>query len=102
MATTVTYTLSEEIQTHKGPTREIVMSEPRARAFRKYGEPFKVVRHGDAIDFEYDNDAMLNFISEMSGVDTVILDGLSANDYLGLRVAATGLFAGVGDRPTQQ
>lgn len=100
MAQTVTYKLSEEIHTHKGPTREIVLQEPRARAFRLFGEPFKVIRRDDRIDFEFDNDAMLKFIGDMSGLDAVILDGLSANDYIGLRAAATGLFAGIGDNPT--
>jgi hypothetical protein len=104
MSKTVTVQLSQEIQTHKGPKSEIELKEPLARSFRVHGEAVKVVPYdGDKMIFEYRDGAMLGYLTDMTGLDAVILDSLTANDYIKLRTAATNLIFGiVGEHPTQQ
>ncbi len=101
MSKTVTVKLSQEIQTHQGPKSEIELKEPLARDFRMFGEPVKVIPQGDdKISFDYRDEAMLKFLTSMSGIDGAILDTLCASDYLKLRAAASNLVFGVtGENP---
>lgn len=96
--------LSQEINTHQGPKSEITLNEPLARAFRVHGEAVRVIPlDGDKIRFEHNDKAMLGYLADMSGLDAVLLDSLTASDYLKLRTAATNLIFGIaGEHPTQQ
>ncbi len=100
MAKSITVKLSEELSTHAGPKHELMLNEPRAKSFRK-GEPFKMqFKDGNAI-FDYNNEIVLAFLVDMTGIDAVILDNLSATDFMRLRAEATSLILGIaGDRPT--
>lgn len=93
--------LSQELNTHKGPVSEIELKEPLARSFRVHGEAVKVIPlDGDKIRFEHNDKAMLGYLSDMAGLDAVLLDSLTASDYLKLRAAATNLIFGIaGERP---
>ena len=43
---------------------------------------------------------MLGYLTDMTGLDAVLLDSLTACDYLKLRAAATNLIFGIaGERP---
>jgi len=101
MSNTVTVKLSQEIQTHQGPKAEIELKEPLARDFRLYGEAVKVVPLDNGrVSFEYKDDAVLKFLSSVTGLDGAILDNLPAGDYLKARSALTNLIFGIaGENP---
>jgi hypothetical protein len=101
MAQSIKVALQNELITHKGPVKELELKEPRARAFAKHGEPFKVKTVGEFVEIDYNNDAMLNFLADMSGIDTLLLGDLTSPDYRLARDQATLLIMGIaGDRPT--
>lgn len=81
MAKSKTISLSAVLDTHKGQLKELVLNEPKARTFRK-GEPFKI-RNGGEID--WNNDIVLAFLQDMTGHDALVLDDLSAADFLKAR-----------------
>jgi hypothetical protein len=81
MAKSKTISLSAVLDTHKGQLKELVLNEPKARTFRK-GEPFKI-RNGGEI--EWNNDIVLAFLQDMTGHDALVLDDLSAADFLKAR-----------------
>ncbi|HEY8123923.1 MAG TPA: hypothetical protein VIF88_00655 [Methylocystis sp.] len=83
MAKSKTIVLAAAIETHKGPIKELVLNEPKARTFRR-GEPFKI-RNGGEI--EWNNEIVLAFLQEMTGHDALVLDGLGAGDFLKARNA---------------
>lgn len=83
LAKSKTISLGAVLETHQGPIKELVLNEPKARTFRK-GEPFKI-RSGGEID--WNNDIVLAFLQDMTGHDSVVLDGLGAGDFLKARNA---------------
>jgi hypothetical protein len=78
-----TISLGAVLDTHKGQLKELVLNEPKARTFRK-GEPFKI-RNGGEI--EWNNDIVLAFLQDMTGHDSIVLDDLSAADFIKARGA---------------
>jgi len=106
MSNVVKVALSRELNTHRGPVNELELHEPLAASFRKYGEAVKAIPiDNDRVRFEYVDSAVLGFLTDMSGLDPVILDTLSASDYLKLRATMTNMVFGIGDgalgnRPT--
>ena len=93
--------LSGKLLTHKGLVKELELKAPKARAFAKFGEPFKVRHVKDSVEIDYSNDSMLNFLADMSGVDIILLGDLDASDYRNVRDQATPLIMGLaGDHPT--
>ncbi|PWB89860.1 hypothetical protein C5688_13555 [Methylocystis sp. MitZ-2018] len=96
-----TVPLSRELQTHKGPIKEIVLNEPTLRTFRQYGEPWKLTSNKDGHSTEFDNAALTGFLVDMSGHDVVVLETMPARDWISVRQAMVELLMGVaGDRPT--
>lgn len=95
--------LSKTLKTHKGDVRSIELKEPTARSFVNRGEPFKVRVADGKVSFDYDNRAMIGFLSDMTGHDEIILETLPARDYVDLRNAATSLIMGIvgEENPTQ-
>lgn len=97
----ITVALSEPLATHKGEVKELTISEPRARAFVQYGEPFDMIFKDGDVTIKYHNDAMMKFLADMTGIDATILGGLPASDYRLARDRATSLIAGLaGENPT--
>ena len=94
-----TVTLKHPIKTHDGEKSTITLKEPKARSFFEHGEPFKmrVINDGDEsrVEFDYNHKVLSKFLMDMSGIDDVILGGISASDYFSLRNAATNLIIGV-------
>lgn len=98
--TSKTVPLSRPLQTHKGPLKEIVLNEPTLRAFRQYGEPFKVISTKEGQSIEHDNRALAQFAAHMSGHDEIVLDDLPAKDWYAVRAAVVEMLLGVaGENP---
>ncbi len=91
----VSVTLTKPLTTHKGAVSTLELSEPTAKSFVTAGEPFKVRVKDDAISIDYDNRAMMAFLADMTGVDTLLLESLSAKDYVALRTKATNVIMGL-------
>jgi hypothetical protein len=95
--TTETFTLSRPLKTHNGEVIELKLREPRAGAFVRYNDPFKVKPLRDAagepegFEYEFNNKQMLQFLAEMTGIDDLLLQDMSASDFMRLRVAAANL-----------
>lgn len=85
MATT--FKLSSPLKTHDGEVTELKLKEPRAGLMVKYNDPFQVkpVKDGDGFEYVFDNKAIMQFASAMSGVDDLILSDLSVSDFMRLR-----------------
>ena len=103
---TSTVTLSTPIKTHNGDVSTIVLKEPKARSFFEHGEPFKmrVINEGerDRVEFDYNHKILAKFLTDMCGIDDMLLGGMSASDYFLVRNAATNLIVGVaGTDPIQ-
>lgn len=103
MSEPVTIKLSSPITTHAGEVSSITLKEPKVRSFVRHGEPFKMKYIEGKFETEYSNQAMLNFIADMSGIDANLLEDISAGDYLELRANAQRIIlglTGVTERPT--
>lgn len=90
----LSHTLATPLEDGRGEIKSVTLKTPKARLFRLYGSPM-VVKSDRTITAdgserviayaEFNDTASLNFIAEMSGVDQVTLDDLSAPDYLAVR-----------------
>jgi Phage tail assembly chaperone proteins, E, or 41 or 14 len=97
---TETVTLSRPIKAHGGDVSEIKLKEPTARSFFSHGEPFKVKVLTDdkgesLVDFDFNNAVFAKFLSDMTGLDDIVLSGMRAVDYVGLRARAAHMIIGV-------
>jgi hypothetical protein len=92
MSNTKTVPLRKVLETHKGPIKELVLNEPTARPFVKYGEPF-IMRFGKdgTKEVSFDNKAVIGFLVDMTGHDELVLEGLSARDFTDARNALVGM-----------
>ena len=103
---TETVTLSKPLKTHDGEVTSLKLKEPEARSFFIHGEPFKVrvisdAVNGDRIDFDFNNAVFKNFLTDMTGVDDILLGKLRASDFMTLRSRAAQMIIGVaGTNPT--
>jgi hypothetical protein len=103
---TETVTLSRPIKTHVGETSTITLKEPTARSFFQHGEPFKVKvltdDSGSIVDFDFFNGVVAKFLSDMTGLDDLVLSSLRAVDYVNLRTRAAHMIIGIaGTNPTE-
>ena len=103
---TETVTLSKPLKTHGGEVTSLTLKEPQARSFFEHGEPFKVRvisdESGDRIDFDFNNAVCKKFLSDMTGVDDIILGTLRASDFMTLRSRAAQMIIGVaGTNPSE-
>lgn len=77
-----TLKLSRPLQTHRGLVEELEFREPLAGCFFDHDNPFDWVRRSDGTTvLEYHNKAVFHFIANMTGVDIVLLRGMSAKDF---------------------
>lgn len=95
-----TVKLSKPLKTHAGEVSTLTLQEPTARSFIEHGEPFKMkVTRDDkdevSVDFTYDNRIMSKFLSDMSGIDDILLGSLRATDFYALRTKATHIIVGL-------
>jgi hypothetical protein len=98
--TTQIVKLSRPLKTHSGDVNEITLKEPTARSFFSHGEPFKVKVTTDdkgesLVDFDFFNGVISKFLTDMTGVDDVVLSSLRAVDYVNLRTRAAHMIIGV-------
>jgi hypothetical protein len=99
-------TLSRPLKTHGGDVSEITLKEPTARSFFLHGEAFKVKVLTDEngmslVDFDYNNAVFSKFLTDMTGLDDIVLSSLRASDYMHLRSRAAYMIIGVsGTNPT--
>jgi hypothetical protein len=105
---TQTVTLSRPIKAHGGEINEITLKELTASSFFRHGEAFKVkVTIDDATglsiaDFEFNNAVMAKFLSDMSGLDDIVLSSLRAADYMIVRQRAAYMICGAaGQNPSE-
>jgi hypothetical protein len=104
--TTETITLSRPLKTHDGEVTTLTLKEPTARAFVDFGEPFTLKPITDesgesnGVSFVFDNNkAFMRFLSNMTGVDDLLLSAMSGSDFQRIRVAAARIIvAGVQDK----
>jgi hypothetical protein len=78
--------LSKPLITHKGEVTQLEFKEPTAGAYVNYGDPFKIPASGLPADITYNDKAVIGFLSEMTGIDQIILRGLPAGDYMTARI----------------
>jgi hypothetical protein len=102
---TQSFTLSAPLKTHSGEVIELKLKEPHAGALVKYNDPFKVkpIKSDDGetqgFEFEFNNKPMMQFLSEMTGVDEILLSNLSASDFMRVRVVAANIvLMGISDK----
>ena len=94
---TQTVTLSSPIKTHDGEITELKLKEPRAGTLVKYNDPFKVTpvkgEDGEIERFEYVffNKPMMQFLTDMSGLDEIVLSTMSAADFIRVRFDAANI-----------
>ncbi|MEK9282820.1 hypothetical protein MTR72_24850 [Bradyrhizobium sp. ISRA442] len=108
MATT--FKLSEPLKTHDGDVTELKLKSPKARLIVKYGDPFTIrpiknaKGENEGYEYIYDNEAMMKFASDMTGVDDLLLSDLSVSDFMKLRGEITNVVMGlVSDKnPSEQ
>ena len=103
--TTITFKLSSPLKTHDGEITEIKLKEPRASSLVKYNDPFKVKPIKDesgeteGFEFEFNNKPMMLFLSDMTGIDDILLSNLSVSDFMRVRlVAANIVLMGISDK----
>lgn len=105
--TTITQTvaLSNPIKTHDGEVSELKLKEPRAGTLVKYNDPFKVkpIKGEDGetegFEFEFSNKIMMQFLTDMTGIDEIVLSTMSAADFMRVRLAAANLvLMGISDK----
>jgi hypothetical protein len=102
---TQTFALSSPLKTHDGEVTEIKLKEPRAGTLVKYNDPFKVkpIKGEDGetehFEFEFFNKPMMQFLTDMTGLDEIILSTMRASDFMRLRVvAANTILMGISDK----
>lgn len=104
--TTETITLSKPLKTHDGEVTTLKLKEPEAHSFFNHGEPFKVRvisdESGDRVDFDFNNAVVKKFLTDMTGVDDILLGKLRAADFIALRTRAAHMIIGVaGANPSE-
>jgi hypothetical protein len=97
-------TLSKPLLTHSGNVTELELKEPTCESFLKHKEPFKLsFDKDDKPIYDFDSKACAGFISDMCGVNELLLKHVSARDFIALRFAMVNvIFAGAGsENPTE-
>ena len=95
--TTETFKLSQPLKTHNGDVTELTIKTPRGRAFVEYGEPFQLKprlnEEGEAtgVEFVFNNKSMIRFMSDMTGIDDLLLGDIPAPDFFRLRSTAANM-----------
>lgn len=102
---TQTFKLSAPIKAHSGEITELKLKEPRAGVLVKYNDPFEVkaIRGEDGetegFEFKFSNKPMMQFLSEMTGLDDIVLSGMSVSDFMRVRVVAANIvLTGISDK----
>lgn len=91
-----TFKLSEPLKTHDGEVNELKLKAPRAGLLVKYDDPFKIqpIKDGDGYEYVFNNKAVMQFASEMTGIDDLILQDLSVSDFMKLRSEIARIIVG--------
>lgn len=82
----LTFELSEEIMTHKGPTKTLTLSMVRIGSYLKHGSPF-VIETDPKTNFRrevFNYDAVMGFLSDSTGLDRIVLSKIPGNDVMTL------------------
>ena len=102
-----TVTLSKPLTTHDGEVTTLKLKEPTARLFFQHGEGFKMKVTRDeqteavSVDFDFNNTVFAKYLSDMTGLDDIVLGKLRAADFMTLRSRAAQMIIGVaGTNPT--
>ena len=78
----IVFELSDEIATHKGPTRTLTLNMVKIGSYLKYGSPFNVETDSKTglqrQTFNYP--AVLGFLADATGHDQQVLASIPAND----------------------
>jgi len=98
MATVHTLKLSSPLKTHDGEVTELKLKEPKARLAVKYADPFQIrpmKDRDDQLEYIFNNAAVSQYASEMSGLDELILAELSVGDFYLLRQKIANIILGL-------
>ncbi|MGA2494260.1 MAG: phage tail assembly protein [Roseiarcus sp.] len=95
-----TITLSRPLRTHKGDLSELTLKEPTAGTFfRAKRDPYTVKFEDEKAIYTFDPVACMFFLSEMTGLDQITLEALSAGDFSAMRWRMVGIInRGVGGK----
>lgn len=93
MTTTEIFKLSSPLKTHDGEVTELKLKTPRAGLLTKHDDPFKLqpIKDGDGYEYVFNNRSMMQFASEMTGIDDLILEDMSVSDFWRLRNEIAGI-----------
>ncbi len=80
-----TIKLSRPLDTHKGKVNSITLKEPSAGLLLRIGLPYRQIGAMDpgkqrTLEFDFIPDRMAIYIEEMSGIDRLTLEGITAAD----------------------
>lgn len=92
------FTLTETLKTHNGEVRELKLRTPKARLFMRYGDAFKITpakSEDEPADFVFNNEIMVKYLADMTGVDELILEEMPSGDFYNLRQLAVVVILGV-------
>ncbi|MDA9523053.1 hypothetical protein XI06_22925 [Bradyrhizobium sp. CCBAU 11434] len=103
---TTIFKLSQPLKTHDGEVTELKLKDPKAGLLVKYDDPFQIkpAKDGDGFEYVFNNKAVMQFASAMSGVDDLLLADLSVSDFMRIRgEIATIIMRSLPDRnPSEQ
>ena len=94
------FKLTTPIEDGRATHTQLTLKAPTARVFRTAGKaPFRLVtttHPDDTVSNEiiFDPGTMLKFLSDMSGIDTITLDDISAVDFGKLQVILFNILNG--------
>lgn len=96
-STTHIFKLSAPLKTHEGEVTELKLKEPKARLAVKYADPFQLrpMKDRDELEYVFNNAAVSQYASEMSGVDEIILADIGIGDFYRLRQEIANIILGV-------
>jgi hypothetical protein len=85
MADSYNFPLRKPIKTHGGEISELTLKAPSAGTFVRSGMPFTAINSADGSYYiRVEPEVMIKFISDMSGLDEIVLSGIDGRDAMPL------------------
>ena len=82
---TTSFKLTSPLKTHKGEIAELTLKSPKGRTFLNNAAPYEFCYDAQGgYRTTYNTKAMFAFLSDMSGLDTIILEEIDGCDVFPL------------------